>query len=72
MPNRAIRSELPIPSGTRGSSDAAPLEAGPPDADRENQVRTEMAICLDFLGKPDLAELERMAVTDGLDDRSDC
>ena len=37
----------------------------------ENEVRVEVAICLDFLGKVEEAELERSAVTDGPDDSPD-
>ena len=37
----------------------------------ENEVRVEVAICLDFLGKAEEAELERSAVTDGPDDSAD-
>ena len=37
----------------------------------ENEVRVEISICLDFLGRTEEAEAERIAVTDGLDDRPD-
>ena len=36
--------------------------------DLENEVRVELAICLDFLGRADEAEMERMALADGGDD----
>ena len=36
--------------------------------DLENEVRVELAICLDFLGRAEDAEMERMALADGGDD----
>ncbi len=39
--------------------------------DLENEVRVELAACLDFLGRDEEAEAERMAVADNLEDNPD-
>jgi tetratricopeptide (TPR) repeat protein len=39
--------------------------------DLENEVRVELAACLDFLGRAEEAEAERMAVADKLEDSPD-
>ena len=37
----------------------------------EDEVRVEIAVCLDFLGRADEAAMERMAVADDTNDRPD-